>query len=121
MKHEKIDSFPYGLTEQEAKLLSSSEDIYEILETFDTLEDALEFIKDTYGLNAYEYAKKDAEQSIYEENEDIKYMHTNGHVDYLGYTSFAISDNTENYRNGKGYEPSFFWFPSGKIARVETF
>jgi hypothetical protein len=123
MIHKKVDKFPYGMTEQQVKLLTSSEDVYDVLETFDTLEDVFEFIKETYGMEAYIYAKNDAEQSIYEEKEHIKYMHNKGHVDYEAeaYTSFSISDNIDNYRNNKMYEPSFYWFPSGKIARVDTF
>ena len=121
VKHAIDKNFPYGLTEEEANLLISSEDVYNILETFDKLEDALEFIKDLYDMNAYEYARRDAEQSIYEESEFIKYMHNNGRADYIGYTSFAVSDNIDNYRVGKEYEPSFYWFPSGRIARVETY
>ncbi|HDK7194815.1 TPA: hypothetical protein PTV74_003122 [Clostridium botulinum] len=121
MIHEKNDLFPYGMTEDEAKLLMTSEDVYEVLETFDSLEDALSFIKETYGIKAYEYAKEDSEQSINEENEFIKYRHNNGDTNYITYASFDISDNIENYRKGKRYEPSFFWFPSGKIVRVKLY
>lgn len=121
MIHEKIDLFPYGMTEDEAKLLMTSEDVYEVLETFDSLEDVFDFIKDIYGIKAYEYAKKDSKQSIKEENEFIKHIHNNGDTNYITYASFDISDNIENYRKGKRYEPSFFWFPSGKIVRVELY
>lgn len=121
MKHDKVELFPHGMSEDEAKLLMTSEDVYDILETFDTLNDALDFIKDNYGFEAYEYAKKDAEESVNDEKEMIKYSHDNGNLNYMAYTSFSISDNIENYRKGIMYEPSFFWFPSGRIVRVEMF
>lgn len=121
MKHEKVESFPHGMTEDEAKALFVSEDVYDVLETFDTLDDALDFIKEVYGTDAYIYAKKDAEDNIKEEKDFMKYKIDNGDIGYIGCTSFGISDNIENYRNGIPYEPSFFWFQSGRVVRVELY
>ena len=122
MVHEKIEEFPYGIAEDEAKLLMTSEDIFDILETFDCLEDALNFIKETYGIEAYDFAKKDSEQSIKEEKEFMKEeKECMKNTNYKSYTSFEISDNEENFKNRTKYEPSFFWFPSGRIVRAELY
>lgn len=121
MIHEKNDIEPYGMNEKEAKLLMSSEDVYEVLETFDTLDDAFTFIKEKYGIDGYEYAKEDASQSIKEEKEFIEYKHNKGDVDYIGYASFNVSDNIINYEKGIRNEPYFIWFPSGRVARVELY
>jgi len=32
MKHDKIDSFPYGMSEEEANEVMKSEDVYDVLE-----------------------------------------------------------------------------------------
>lgn len=114
MIHEKIDLFPYGMTEDEAKLLMTSEDVYDVLETFDSLEDALNFIKETYGIKAYEYAKEDSEQSINEEKEFIKYKHNNGDANYINYASFDVSDNIENYRKVRDMNLYSFGFRQEK-------
>lgn len=118
MIHKKIEEFPYGMTVEEANLIMNYEDIYNILETFDTLEDSLDFIKDTYGVSAYQYAKEDAELNIKQEMEFIKYT---GDKNKLTYASFDISDNVKNYRKGKNYEASFFWFSTGKVIRAELY
>ncbi len=121
MKHDKIDSFPYGMSEEEANEVMKSEDVYDVLEVFDNLEDSFNFIKSLYGDKALEFAKNDANQNIKEEQDFIEYQHKNGNPEYLGYASFDVSDNLENYRNHKIYEPSFFWFPSGRVARIQLF
>lgn len=117
MKHDKIEEFPYGMTNEEINALFRSEDVYDVLETFDTLEDALNFIKETYDIIAYEYARKNAEESINEEKDFIKYMHEKGELNYVGYTTFDIYDIVEKQMNNNR-EPSFVWFSTGKVARV---
>lgn len=121
MKYKRIEKFPHGLTIAEATKLYENEDVYDIFETFETLNDSLEFIKENYGNKAYKYAKKDAEQNIAEEESFIKYMQDKHDLKYVGYTTFNICSDIENCKKDVSDRFSFVWFSSGKVIKVEFY